>query len=274
MEDVDRLAALAEQALAGHRLALEELCRELQGPLYRLALRVLGDPEDAKDATQEALARVITHLSQFRSESRLLTWAYAIASRHFLRTRARRQQIRQVEHLEQRIVQGLSSTEQGFEAADVTPAQVHETRIGCTQAMLQCLNMEERLALVLSEVLGADDKLGAWICDTTQVSFRKRLSRARNKLRPILEQLCGLASERAPCNCTRQACAKQRFGGLPAPVWTKLPLADERAIAVCEQLGRLRAGTSLFAISPPPEPPAELWRELSGELRRMLSADP
>ncbi len=75
--EADPHAALAERALAGDRAALEQLCRQLQGPLFRLALRVLGEVEEASDATQEVLIKLVTHLSQFRGESRLLTWAYS-----------------------------------------------------------------------------------------------------------------------------------------------------------------------------------------------------
>ena len=48
-----------------------------------------------------------------------------------------------------------------------------ETRLGCTSAMLQCLSPEERLAVVLSKMLGADDELGARLCDPLDIFLHR-----------------------------------------------------------------------------------------------------
>jgi RNA polymerase sigma factor (sigma-70 family) len=83
------LEGLARQAAAGDSAALSRLVEEVQHPVYRLALRFLGHPEDAKDATREILVRLITHLGQFEGRSRFMTWAYTIAVRQLMRTRKR-----------------------------------------------------------------------------------------------------------------------------------------------------------------------------------------
>src|ERR1035437_7468410 len=69
----------ARRAIAGNRAALERLVRALQGDIYGLALRMLCNREDAEDATQEILVRIVTHLSQFDFRSKLKTWAYRVA---------------------------------------------------------------------------------------------------------------------------------------------------------------------------------------------------
>lgn len=51
---------------------------------------MLWHPEDAKDATQEILLKVITNLSSFRFKSAVTTWAYPIATNYLLTTRKRR----------------------------------------------------------------------------------------------------------------------------------------------------------------------------------------
>lgn len=61
--------------MAGDREVLDALVRGLQRWVYSLAVRMLWDPRDAEDATQEILIRVITRLSTFRGESSLGTWA-------------------------------------------------------------------------------------------------------------------------------------------------------------------------------------------------------
>ena len=62
----------AKRAQQGDQRALEELVAQIQGKIYGLALRTLCHPEDARDATQEILLRVVTHLATFRGESRFI----------------------------------------------------------------------------------------------------------------------------------------------------------------------------------------------------------
>jgi DNA-directed RNA polymerase specialized sigma24 family protein len=68
--DLDELTDLALAARDGDRAALEALCRQVQQPIYRLALRFCGDPHDAQDATQEVLIRLVTHLGSFEGRSK------------------------------------------------------------------------------------------------------------------------------------------------------------------------------------------------------------
>jgi RNA polymerase sigma factor (sigma-70 family) len=268
----DPLAGLAERALAGDRAALELLCKELQGPLFRVALRMLGNPSDASDATQEILLAVVTHLSQFRGESRLLTWAYTVATRHLLRSRKKQLRERSASSLAELIQRGLAVTEPTSAPDGDARILERETRLGCTTAMLECLSVEERMAIVLAEVLGADDDLGARLCDVPPAVYRKRLSRARQKLRPVLENLCGLvASEAAaPCTCRRQARAKE-MAGIETSRFRHLPIVDAHdAQRAMEALGALRSLGPVFAIEPLLDPPEDLWAELRRKLPTVL----
>jgi RNA polymerase sigma factor (sigma-70 family) len=78
------LEDLARQALDGDRDAIQRLVHALQGELYALALRMLWHREDAEDATQEILMRIVTRLTQFEFRSRLKTWAYRLAVNYIL----------------------------------------------------------------------------------------------------------------------------------------------------------------------------------------------
>src|SRR5512139_3644606 len=81
--DFERLVELAKE---GRKEALEELVRGIQDRVYNLALRALFLPADAEDATQEILIKVITHLADFKGESRFTTWVFRIATNHLLTT--------------------------------------------------------------------------------------------------------------------------------------------------------------------------------------------
>lgn len=269
----DPLAELAALAAAGDRRALEPLCRALEGPIYRLSLRMLGDPEDARDATQEILVRAITRLAQFRGESKLLTWAYTLATRYLLRARSRVERTRDVATLTAWIDTGLGVTApDSVPTADVNAA-VRETQLACTQAMLFALSREERVALLLADLLGADDATGAAVCEVSIETYRKRLSRARATLRPLLEVRCGLADAAAPCRCARQARAKELVGPV-ALRWAHLPVVEAaRLEAAASELGRLQRMPAVFAFDPPIAPPAELWQQLERSLANVLGAE-
>ena len=73
MAESSALEDLARQAVDGDRDALERLVSHLQVDVYGLALRMLWNREDAEDATQEILVRVVTRLAQFDFRSKLRT---------------------------------------------------------------------------------------------------------------------------------------------------------------------------------------------------------
>jgi RNA polymerase sigma-70 factor, ECF subfamily len=69
---------LVTRAKSGDRRALEELCARHAPKVERLARHLLRDPEDARDAAQDALAKVCVRLKQFRGESQFSTWLHRL----------------------------------------------------------------------------------------------------------------------------------------------------------------------------------------------------
>src|ERR1700687_5817938 len=80
---------LVEQAKNGDRAALEELVLRHQAWIYNIAVRMVFQPQDAEEVTQEVLVKVITNLSTFRGESKFRTWLYRIAANHVLNMKRR-----------------------------------------------------------------------------------------------------------------------------------------------------------------------------------------
>ena len=68
------------KARQGDRTALEEIVREFYPRVLALALRMLSDPEDAHDATQETFARVLRSLHHYREKKKFRAWVFTIAS--------------------------------------------------------------------------------------------------------------------------------------------------------------------------------------------------
>jgi RNA polymerase sigma-70 factor, ECF subfamily len=69
---------LVQRAKDGDRRALDALLARHRPNVERLALRVLRDPEDADDATQEALAKVCVRLKQFNGNAQFSTWLHRL----------------------------------------------------------------------------------------------------------------------------------------------------------------------------------------------------
>jgi RNA polymerase sigma-70 factor, ECF subfamily len=93
--DYERLSdpILVMRAKAGDRLALETLCARHAPRVERLARHLLRDREDARDASQEALAKVCVRLAQFRGDAQFSTWLHRLVvntCRDFAERRAAR----------------------------------------------------------------------------------------------------------------------------------------------------------------------------------------
>lgn len=182
--------------------ALESLIAEIQGKVYGLALRMLWHPEDAKDATQEILLRVVTHLASFRGESSFSTWAYRIAANHLLTWRQSRVEAQNLsfEAFGDDLKEGLSDRA----ARPDDALLLQEVRVGCTLGMLLCLDRPHRLAYILGEILEIESKEAAKILGVSRVNFRKRLERARTKVVKFTQDHCGLVNRDNECRCSRR----------------------------------------------------------------------
>src|SRR2546425_5780584 len=194
--------ANVKRAQQGDQAALEEVIAQIQGKVYGLALRMLWHPEDAQDATQEILLRVVTHLVTFRGESTFFTWVYRIAANHLLRFRMSRleQQGFTFEIFGKDLKEGLSD----HSAHPDDSILFQEIRAGCTLGMLLCLDRPHRLAYILGEILEIDGPEAAHILEVDATTFRKRLSRARSDIVAFTKAKCGLISPDRPCRCRRR----------------------------------------------------------------------
>lgn len=190
--------------------ALDQLVAAIQDRVFRLALRMVTRPSEAEDATQEILIKVITRLASFRHEAEFATWVHRIAVNHLL---DRKKSTVERMHLNfdlyaEDLQSGLASTEPGPDAGLLAT----EVRLSCTQAMLTCLDREHRVAYVLGEVFDLTSQDGAYVCGTSTTAYRKRLSRARGKVRSFVQANCGLVNTDAACRCRRRIETAVRLG--------------------------------------------------------------
>ena len=270
------LDELARRAADGDRAALTELVREIQHPMYRLALRFLGNPDDAQDACQEILIRIVTRLGTFERRSKFSTWAYTVAVRSLLRTRKRLYEsaVLGAEQFAPALDAGMGDVDPTLEEAEYR-LLAEEVRISCTYGMLLCLPRPQRAAYVLADVLGLTDGEGAEILECSRAAFRQRVSRARRTLRFVIDNRCGLVDPANPCRCGRQIASGEAAGILDR---ARLPLArhPRQEIRVwiepaAKQLDAVAAIGDLYRFDRFAAP-TEVWSELQARFPELLNA--
>ncbi len=204
---LDRLdLELVQRATAGDAAAVDRIVTTLSTPFYNLALRMLHGHHDAEDATQEALLRVVTNLSSFQGRSRFSTWAWTVATRAVLDHadgRARRALL-SAEAFAQDLAEGMAAPSPEAGSDPETAAVLGQVKLGCGRAMLQTLTGDLRVAYTLGEILDLDPSEAAAALGLTDATYRKRLSRARARLRLVLEQNCGIVDPGNDCRCARR----------------------------------------------------------------------
>lgn len=206
---------LIPHAQQGSREALELLIARHQAWIYNIVLRMVYNPHDAEDATQEILIKLLTTLSSFEGRSTFRTWLYRIVVNHVLNMKRSRSEAR--EWTFEKYGDGLASApDLDLPDPRTVPADVQllvdEARIGCSSGMLLCLDREQRLVYILGEIFGVTDVVGAELLAISRDNFRQKLSRARRDLHSFMHDRCGLVNQSNPCRCAKKTQAFIRAG--------------------------------------------------------------
>jgi RNA polymerase sigma factor (sigma-70 family) len=191
--------SLIQEALSGNKKSLEKLVKKHQDYIYNIALRLFLDPDDALDATQEVLIKVVTHLKTFKNESNFKTWLYRIEFNHFLNTPKRKMELVVANKID--LIGGYSEDNSINEHSE---EEIEEVRILCSTAMLMCLNREQRLLYIVGEIFGTDHTLGAELFETTPANYRVKLHRAKVDLLTFVSGKCGIIDPKNPCRCPKK----------------------------------------------------------------------
>jgi RNA polymerase sigma factor (sigma-70 family) len=203
---------LVAGAQSGNEEDLERLLSRHQTWIFNIALRMLWNPQDAEDATQDILIRTLQALPGFLGESKFRTWLYRIAVNHLLNVKRRQWTASQSICSFEAASAGLART------PDLDPPDprtvpvpveilVEEAKISCTMGTLLCLDGRQRLVFTLGEIFGVSDEVGAEIVGVTPVNFRQILSRARHDLYEYLRGNCSLVNPGNSCKCVRKTLA-------------------------------------------------------------------
>jgi RNA polymerase sigma-70 factor, ECF subfamily len=169
MAEPDDDEELARRAAHGERDALETLLALHLDRIHAICRRVLGHPEDALDATQEALIAIARGINRFDGRSRFTTWMYRVATNAALdEARRRRRRPLASEHLP--------------EVATVAdPGEAVAARLD-VDAALATLPADYRAAVALRDLGGLDYAEIASVLEIPIGTVRSRIARGRGIL--------------------------------------------------------------------------------------------
>jgi RNA polymerase sigma-70 factor, ECF subfamily len=187
---------LVRRAKAGDLAAFEVLTTRHERQIYSLAYRILQNPHDAEDVTQQAFLSAVENLARFREESSFATWLYRIATFAALKV------IRKRKGLDTVSLEAATEPSEDYDSvphpeyiADwkQSPEQLverNETRRLLDNALAK-LDEKYRLVFVLRDVEGLSVGETADALSLSETNVKVRLLRARLQLREELTRTLG-----------------------------------------------------------------------------------
>ena len=179
---------LIRQAAAGDHNAFAALLAAYQKPVYNLALRMTGSPDDALDLSQEAFLRAWRGLSSYRFDASFSTWLYRLAGNvciDFLRRRKKQNTIPLYYTDEEDEEQELPLPHPAPNTEDQALLHLEQNQISEAMAKLE---PEYRQALILRVIDGLSYAEIAAAMDIPEGTVKSRIARAREKMRRLLKK--------------------------------------------------------------------------------------
>jgi RNA polymerase sigma-70 factor (ECF subfamily) len=165
----------------GDPYAFAELVQRHRDRMWAVALRTLGDHEEAADALQDALLSAYRAAGRFRGDAAVTTWLHRIVVNACL-DRVRRRSIRPV------VPMGDDATLDSVAPKNSDPTSAHELSLDVSEA-LQRIPFEQRAALVLVDMMGYAVDEAAKVLEVPPGTIKSRCARGRARLAPLLGHL-------------------------------------------------------------------------------------
>ena len=255
-----------KKAVQGDKTSLEKVVKQIQDLIYNLALRMLWHPEEAKDATQEILIKVITNLSKYEHRSKFKTWVYRLASNELLNFKSRFiRQKANFDDFQEELTQGLNDHISYTSNQAEQNLLIQEAKVGCSNAMLQCLDRESRITYIVGEILEFNSQEAAEILNLKPETVRKRLSRVRKSIQQFVQKNCGLVNPNNSCRCQKKVdtnIQKKRIDP------TNLLFANAEDQKFIKRIDSVQSEVALFQTNPNYHTPKAIF----AEVRRIVTS--
>lgn len=170
-------AALVREVVEGHVDAFETLVRRHQRPVYTAILRMVRDPEEARDLAQTAFLKAFEQIHTFDPQYRFFSWIYRIAIHEAINHQQRR---KRAEPLAFDVVDPDRNPQGDVEGKEIERA---------VQSALATLSPDHRAVVVLRHFLDGSYREIAVALDLPEKTVKSRLFEARRALRLRLEAM-------------------------------------------------------------------------------------
>ncbi|MCL1635667.1 sigma-70 family RNA polymerase sigma factor [Luteimonas sp. SX5] len=182
--------ALVQAVLGGAPGAFERLVRQYQGLCWHIVLRMVRQPEDARDLCQETFLRVHQYLHQYRFDSALKSWigqvAYSVAKRHLERKR--------IPLVDSQDEEGASVVETVGDGSDLEGDHTQAQASALLHAAIDGLPPLQRTLLTLYHLEELPIGEISRITGLPEGTIKSHLFRSRKQLRDVLEPRMGVAA--------------------------------------------------------------------------------
>ena len=265
--DKEEIESLIREANSGNSESLEQVILHIKDYVYNLSLKMLLFPADSKDATQEILIKVVTHLSTFNFNSKFSTWVYRISTNYLLTEKAKHSKKFAMPFSEYATM--IDTGHSDFVAFTSNAGELRlleeEVKVSCTQGLLLCLKPMDRIVYILAEILEFSSKEGAEVLEITPDNFRKKLSRSREKIRNFLNQKCGLANPDNPCRCTKKIdylISESKIN----PSELKFATFNQRSLDLMQKIDEAEKSLAIYRSVPKVETPSIVFQNIKSIL--------
>ncbi|HEY9242678.1 MAG TPA: RNA polymerase sigma factor SigM [Streptosporangiaceae bacterium] len=171
-------AELLRRHVTGDQEAFGQLFRRHRDRLWAVALRTLGDPDEAADALQDAMISAFRRAAAFRGESAVTTWLHRIVVNACL------------DRMRRRAARPVAGGEHDLDLLARTPQADPDRDVSLdVLAALRTLGPEQRAALVMVDMLGYSVADTAEILGVSPGTVKSRCARGRARLLPQLAHL-------------------------------------------------------------------------------------
>lgn len=172
---------LARRIADGDMQAFEELYQRYHRRIYTLCLRMMNNPAEAEDLTQEIFIHIYRKISSFRGESALMTWLHRLTVNkvlmHFRKSSVRRE----------RTTADGETPEPSIKSRETPSHQLAVDRLALDKAIAQ-LAPGYRAVFILHDVEGYEHTEIARACGIAIGTSKSQLHKARLRLRELMKQ--------------------------------------------------------------------------------------
>ncbi len=172
---------LAQKSAAGDTAAFEEIYHRHFRRVYALCLRMMGNPTEAEDMTQEVFLQLFNKIGMFRGDSAFTTWLHRMTVNQVLM------------HFRKRITRSEKTTEEGETPVQIVQGTANPNKMPVVDRIaleraLQQLPTGYRTVFVLHDIEGYEHYEVADMLGIAEGTSKSQLHKARLKLRQLIKQ--------------------------------------------------------------------------------------